>query len=128
MKCSSVIFKSDLAANLYKISLTYAILPHNISISLLLATFSGQRQISVLLSHLANQSRCVTTVCVCVCVCVRVRANANARLEQTRLLQIQKTACIDRYLSYLICICCTLCVFVILRVYCCSYFRCRTAG
>ena len=25
-------------------------------------------------------------------------------------------------------ICCTLCVFVVLCVYCCSYFRCQTAG
>jgi len=32
------------------------------------------------------------------------------------------------YLFYLICICCTLCVFAVLCVYCCSYFRCRTAG
>jgi len=29
------------------------------------------------------------------------------------------------YLLYLMCICCTLCVFVALCVYCCSYFRCR---
>jgi len=27
-----------------------------------------------------------------------------------------------------ICICCTLYVFVVLCVYCCSYFRCQTAG
>jgi len=27
-----------------------------------------------------------------------------------------------------ICICCILCIFVLLCVYCCSYFRCRSAG
>ena len=32
------------------------------------------------------------------------------------------------YLLYLMYICCTLCDFVVLSVYCCSYFRCRTAG
>ena len=32
------------------------------------------------------------------------------------------------YLLYLMSICCTLCVFVALCVYCCSYFRCWTAG
>jgi hypothetical protein len=32
------------------------------------------------------------------------------------------------YLLHRMCICCILCVFVLLCVYCCSYFRCRTAG
>jgi bacteriorhodopsin len=32
------------------------------------------------------------------------------------------------YLWYLMCICCTLCLFIILCVYCCSYFRCRNVG
>jgi len=32
------------------------------------------------------------------------------------------------YLLYLMCIYCTLCLFVVQCVYCCSYFRCRTAG
>ena len=35
----------------------------------------------------------------------------------------------DTTMKYMFsCICCTLCLFVVIRVYCCSYFRCRTAG
>jgi len=32
------------------------------------------------------------------------------------------------YFWYLMCICCTLCVFVVMCLYCFSYVRCRTAG
>ena len=32
------------------------------------------------------------------------------------------------YLLYLMCICCTSYVYLLYCVYCCSYFRCRTAG
>ena len=101
--CSLVIFKSDMAANLYQISVTYAILPHRISIQLLLAS-SSRRQIPMLLSHLANQRRCVKTKCVtvrvclcvtvCVCVCVWLRA------------------CVCVWLCTCVCACVALCVCV----------------
>ena len=57
-----------------------------------------------------------------------LRFRAHTETHHTRQDSSGRVISPSRRILQDICICCTLCVFVVLCVYCCSYFRCRTAG
>jgi len=69
-----------------------------------------------------NTGKCIqyflTVVLFTVCTCCIVRCVV--------CIVVSCLVCI--VVSCLVCIVVILCVFVVLRVYCCFYFRCRTAG